>query len=237
MTYLFTVLILGLLIFVHELGHLLAAWWTGIRVARFSVGFGPVLWSWRRGPTEYCVSAVPLGGYVLPAFESEDEFFAIPVRRRIAMWLGGPLANFIFAAVLLAAAALATDGFSAFRVLVHPWLLVTQQSWQIVSMLPMIFLHPSQLSGVVGIVTVGESFVDGGPSGAIQFAVLLNLNLAIFNLLPITPLDGGKIFCALLEKLHPRLARLQTGFALAGLALLLVLLAYTTVLDVMRQFA
>ena len=62
MTYLATILILGLLIFVHELGHLLACWWTGIRVARFSIGFGPVIWSWRRDETEYCISAMPLGG-------------------------------------------------------------------------------------------------------------------------------------------------------------------------------
>jgi regulator of sigma E protease len=71
----------------------------------------------------------------------------------------------------------------------------------------------------------------------LQFAVLLNLNLAIFNLLPIAPLDGGKILCALLEKIHPRLARLHTGFAMAGLVLLLGLMVYTTVLDVVRQFA
>lgn len=237
MTYLATILILGLLILVHELGHLLASWWIGIGVARFSIGFGPVVWSWRRGETEYCISAVPLGGYVLPAFESEADFFAIPAWRRIVMWLGGPLANFVFAGLLLAAAALAVDDFSLYRVLVRPWLLVAEQSWQIVSMLPMIFLHPSQLSGVVGIVAVGESFVGGGWLRAIQFAVLLNLNLGIFNLLPIAPLDGGKIFCALLEKLHPRLARLQMGFAVAGLALLLLLLVYTTVLDVMRQMA
>jgi membrane-associated protease RseP (regulator of RpoE activity) len=69
--------------------------------------------------------------------------------------------------------------------------------------------------------------------------MLLNLNLGIFNLLPIAPLDGGKIFCVWLEKLHPRLARLHTHFAVAvaSLALFLVLYLYTTVLDVVRQLA
>jgi len=55
--------------------------------------------------------------------------------------------------------------------------------------------------------------------------------------LPIPPLDGGKIFFALLENVHPRLARLQTPVTLAGLAMLLLLMAYTTVMDVVRQFA
>ncbi len=237
MSYLTTILIIGLLIFVHELGHLIASWCVGMRVARFSIGFGPVVWSWRRGETEYCLSAIPLGGYVLPELESEEAFFAIPPWRRIVMWLGGPAANFVFAGLLLAVASIAIDGFSAYRVLVRPWIQVAEQSWQIVTILPQIFLHPSQLSGIVGIVAVGESLVGDSWLRAIQFAVVLNLNLAIFNLLPISPLDGGKIFCALLEKLHPRLARAHTGFAMAGLALLLLLLVYTTVMDVVRQLA
>ena len=237
MTYLAAVLIIGVLIFVHELGHLLACWGTGIRVARFSIGFGPVLWSWRRGDTEYCLSAIPLGGYVLPAIESEAEFFAVPAWRRIVMWLGGPAANFAFAALLLGVVSVAVDGFSLYGALVEPWLEVGRQSWHIATVLPSAFLHPSQLSGVVGIVSVGNSFVGAGWLRAVQFAVLLNLNLGIFNLLPIAPLDGGKIFCALLEKLHPRLARLHTGFAIAGLAVLAALFIYTTVLDVVRQLA
>ena len=88
MTYLAAILIIGLLIFVHEVGHLLAGWGTGIRVARFSIGFGPVVWSWRpphdrRSETEYCLSAIPLGGYVLPAIESEEQFLAVPAWRRV----------------------------------------------------------------------------------------------------------------------------------------------------------
>ncbi|MEX2113696.1 MAG: site-2 protease family protein [Pirellulales bacterium] len=237
MTYLAAILIIGVLIFVHELGHLLACWGTGIPVARFSIGFGPVLWTWRRGDTEYCLSAIPLGGYVMPAVESEEDFFAVAVWRRIVMWLGGPAANFAFAALILAVVGVAVDGFSLYGLLVEPWVEVARQSWHIVTVLPSAFLHPSQLSGVVGIVSVGNSFVGAGWLRAAQFAVLLSLNLGIFNLLPIAPLDGGKIFCALLEKLHPRLARLHTGFAIAGLALLLVLFVYTTVLDVVRQLA
>ena len=58
------IIVLGLLIFLHELGHFMVAKWSGVMVTRFSLGFGPRLFSWRRGDTEYAISAVPVGGYV-----------------------------------------------------------------------------------------------------------------------------------------------------------------------------
>ena len=65
--------VLGVLVFVHELGHFLAARWNGVRVLTFSVGFGPKLLKFRRGDTEYCVSAIPLGGYVKMAGENPED--------------------------------------------------------------------------------------------------------------------------------------------------------------------
>src|SRR5215510_3844344 len=64
--------VLGVLVFVHELGHFLVARWHGVRVLTFSLGFGPKLFSVRRGDTEYCISIVPLGGYVKMAGEAGD---------------------------------------------------------------------------------------------------------------------------------------------------------------------
>ena len=55
---------LGLVIFFHELGHFAVAKWCGVFVERFSIGFGPILWSIKRGETEYALSAIPFGGYV-----------------------------------------------------------------------------------------------------------------------------------------------------------------------------
>jgi regulator of sigma E protease len=71
------VLVLGVLIFVHELGHFLAAKWAGIGVPRFSIGFGPATpLKFRRGGTEYVVSWFPLGGYVKMASREEQEAMA-----------------------------------------------------------------------------------------------------------------------------------------------------------------
>ncbi len=237
MSYLLTCCLIGVIVFVHELGHLLAALWVGIPVARFSLGFGPRLASVRRGGIEYCLSLVPLGGYVLMQIDDEAALLRIPVGRRIAFWLGGPLANLVSAGLLLAVAAAMRDGFSPLGTLVEPWIELVRQTAAFVASLPAIIAHPGHLSGVVGIVAAGKSIVGGGLLATLRFAVLLSLNLAILNLLPIPPLDGGKIFCSLLEKVHPRLARLHIGFTLVGAALLLLLMVYTTVLDVVRQLA
>ena len=66
------VLVLGLVVFVHELGHFLAAKRLGVGVLKFSLGFGPVLVSRRVGETEYCISAIPLGGFVKMIGQEDD---------------------------------------------------------------------------------------------------------------------------------------------------------------------
>lgn len=67
------ILVFGLVIFVHELGHFLAAKAVGVYAPRFSIGFGPTLWRYRRGETEYVLGALPLGGYVRMASRHDDE--------------------------------------------------------------------------------------------------------------------------------------------------------------------
>ena len=64
---------LSVLILVHEWGHFAAAKWVGIQVPRFSLGLGPKVWGFRRGETEYVLSAIPLGGYVKMAGMEDDE--------------------------------------------------------------------------------------------------------------------------------------------------------------------
>jgi regulator of sigma E protease len=67
------VLVFGLVIFVHELGHFLAAKAVGVYAPRFSIGFGPTLWRRKRGETEYVLAALPLGGYVRMASRLDQE--------------------------------------------------------------------------------------------------------------------------------------------------------------------
>lgn len=102
-------LVLGVLVFVHELGHLLMARWHGVRVLTFSLGFGPKLMSRHRGDTEYCVSAIPLGGYVKMAGENPDdprsgqpdEFLSKTKWQRFQILIMGPAMNVLLAIVAL----------------------------------------------------------------------------------------------------------------------------------------
>ena len=72
-TLIVAVIVIGVLVFVHELGHFALAKWNRVRVEKFSLGFGPKLLGITRGGTEYLISAVPLGGYVKMAGEEPGE--------------------------------------------------------------------------------------------------------------------------------------------------------------------
>jgi regulator of sigma E protease len=100
---------LGVIIFVHELGHLLLAKYFGMKVKTFSLGFGKRLWGFRRGGTDYRVSLVPLGGYVQlsgedPSEVGDDprEFLNCPRWQRILVYLAGPAMNVVLAVLLVA---------------------------------------------------------------------------------------------------------------------------------------
>ncbi len=115
MTFIFTIVAfavaLGLLIVFHEFGHFLVARWCGIKVLRFSIGFGqPLLRKrWGKDQTEWVIAAFPLGGYVKMLDESEGAvppeeltrtFNRKPVAQRLAVVAAGPIANFLLAIVL-----------------------------------------------------------------------------------------------------------------------------------------
>jgi regulator of sigma E protease len=111
------VFVLGVLVFVHELGHFLAAKRVGIRVLKFQLGFNPTIASFRRGDTEYSIGALPLGGYVKMAGENpedverdeqghaivrSDEFLAKTKWERFQVLIMGPIMNLLLAVVLTA---------------------------------------------------------------------------------------------------------------------------------------
>ncbi|HJV04521.1 MAG TPA: RIP metalloprotease [Actinomycetota bacterium] len=105
--------VLGVLVMIlaHEAGHFLTAKWFGIKVEEFFVGFGPRLWSFRRGETEYGIKAIPAGGYVRiagmnpfqePAPEDRDRVFtAKPAWQRAIVLVTGSLTHFVLAFVTL----------------------------------------------------------------------------------------------------------------------------------------
>ena len=101
---------ISILVTIHEFGHYIVGRWLGMKVLRFSIGFGKPIWTWIGGAdqTEYCISAIPLGGYVRfldgreGPVEPEDDGRAFnhrPIWARITVLLAGPGFNFLFAIV------------------------------------------------------------------------------------------------------------------------------------------
>jgi regulator of sigma E protease len=107
------IVVIGILILIHELGHFIVARWVGVGVERFSIGFGPVLFRWRGKETEYCLSVIPMGGYVkmmgeenpleggetLP-YDPSKAFALKPLWARFLIVFAGPGMNFVLAAVI-----------------------------------------------------------------------------------------------------------------------------------------
>jgi regulator of sigma E protease len=110
MSLFWAIVVFGVLIFFHELGHFIFAKLMGVKVLKFSLGFGPRLISKKFGETDYIISAIPLGGYVKPLGEEPGEelkeeekpraFNYQPVRKRVAIILAGPFFNFILAYII-----------------------------------------------------------------------------------------------------------------------------------------
>jgi regulator of sigma E protease len=107
------IVVIGVLILIHEWGHFIVARWSGVGVERFSIGFGPVLLRWRGKETEYCLSVIPMGGYVkmmgeespleggaaLP-YDPAKAFALKPLWSRFLIVFAGPGMNFVLAAVI-----------------------------------------------------------------------------------------------------------------------------------------
>jgi regulator of sigma E protease len=110
--YILAIIALGFLIAIHEAGHMMVARWSGMRVLRYSVGFGKVLWSMTKGETTYQLAMIPFGGFVEidgmnPTEEREDPddprlFDNRSVWARIAVIAAGPVTNFLFALIFAA---------------------------------------------------------------------------------------------------------------------------------------
>lgn len=236
MSYLLALALVSALVVVHELGHFLAAKWVGIPIARFSVGFGPKVWGFQWKQTECVISLIPLGGYVLPALESEWDFFNIDLKKRLFFSIAGPFANLILAVPMFALINLVSGSAPSYGI-IAPFIQTFDAMKGILVSFSMILATPDHISSVIGIVSAGGHFVETGVVGTLKFAILMTLNLAIFNLLPLPPLDGGKIILDVIGKALPKLSKAYVPACVMGWLLLIGVMFYATAQDILRMMA
>jgi regulator of sigma E protease len=169
--------VLGVLVFVHELGHFLAARRVGVRVITFSLGFGPKILKFTRGDTEYCVSIIPLGGYVKMAGENPDdqrsglpdEFLSKTKWQRFQVLIMGPVMN-ILLAVIVSAVVLAQGAHVAAYRDEAPVVGVVERD------------SPAERSGLMAgdrILTVGSDRVDTWEDLLIRVATKANRSIVL----------------------------------------------------------
>jgi membrane-associated protease RseP (regulator of RpoE activity) len=210
---------------IHELAHLVAARSLGVKATEYFVGFGPTLWSRRSGDLRWGLKLLPLGGYVkLVGMDSGEEvdpadeartFRAQRPGTRAAVSAAGPLANLALALVLfaglgIAASSSVSEGVAAGA---GDTVEVLEVSTGAIAQLPAtgVRLADAAFTGSeppaeervlspVGATRLAHQAVGAGPEFAIGLIAIINAFLALINLVPLLPFDGGYIALAAVEK-------------------------------------
>lgn len=203
---------LDVLVFVHELGHLLAAILVKVKVNEFSIGFGKKFYSKKIKNITYNLRLLPLGGFVEL---NEEDFPKAPVYKQCIVILSGVFFNIVFATILsilyyicFKHGSFSTDLSNAFNSL---GFIFTETVKGFFSL----FLKQniSNISGPIGTIDFISSCINQGIQYSILIAIILNVNLAVFNLIPIPGLDGGGFILALLRlviKKEEKVSKIQS---------------------------
>lgn len=234
---------LSLIVLAHELGHYFFARLSGVRVLTFNIGFGPALWSFTRGGTEYALRLFPLGGFVQLAGLDGDTGSAAELfgskswLRRFSIISGGALFNILLAWLI----------FTGLYMTRHPLafgqatLMFVRFAADFLRSVLLFFAHPTltDLSGPLGVLEVSAISVQQGWPVFWFCAAFLSLNLGVINLLPFPALDGGRLIFLFYELFFRRKPspRLEHAAHALGLGLLLALIIFLSFQDIAKIFS
>lgn len=241
--------VITVLVIVHELGHFLAARWYGVPVEVFSVGFGPRLWSVRRGGVEYRIGAIPFGGYVKmagagsPGETTRDGFDSKTRWQRFVILLAGPAMNVAFAlglAIVGLWVGIEVRSATGQTVIYRPEPVeaillggqaIAAATATILSTLGGLLtgqISPSHLIGPVGLAQIAGESSALGWRALLAAMAFISLNLGLCNLLPIPILDGGHMVMLMVEGLTRRTISLRVRKAMVSVGALAMLLLLAT---------
>lgn len=247
-TFIKIIFLLGFIIFIHEAGHFIVAKINKIRVNEFSIGFGPCLFSKKKGDTIYEIRLIPLGGFVNLEGESEESdrensFNKASISKRFWIVASGALVNIIFGLILfmiiIGYRYHVVDSGNFSESFQYSLISSGELLKEIFIGIGNLFTGKFTLDDMAGPVGISEMVYK--TSGIAEFLYLLSLisiSLGVTNLLPIVPLDGGKLLLLIIEAIRKKPLKKETELELTsiGFALLLTFSLLVTANDISKLF-
>lgn len=186
-------LVITIIISIHEFGHFIVAKKLGFNIKEYSIGFGKKLWGKKdKSGIDYSIRLLPIGGYVNIA---EEDFETKAPWKQLLVSISGVLFNFIFAFILCIFIVLIRgknimEGLSLF----------TELNGLMLQSLGQLFTGDTkQLGGAISLISVSSTLISQGFINTILLTIVINLNVAYFNLLPIPALDGARCISSIFK--------------------------------------
>jgi len=250
------ILIFGLLIFVHELGHFLAARAFGVQVYEFAIGMGPAILKRQRGETLYAIRAIPFGGYC--KMEGEDETIQSnrslgvkPWWQRVIILFAGSFMNLVLGFIVCLIIAILMRTLSAetlypvppaeitgfFATISHAWQLTVSAAGLVIEAIRLLIIGGADITDVGGPIAIVGEIQQAAQLGIVPvlwLTAFISVNIGLFNLLPLPALDGGRIVFTLIEAIRrkPIPAEKEAIIHFVGIVLLLGLMVFVTFNDI-----
>lgn len=223
----------------HEWGHFLAARSLKLKVVEYAIGFGPTLFSFKTKKTKYSIRALPLGGYVLVASKELGEYLEVEFKHKESLdslnfwkktyfYSAGVAFNFLLAIVLSLFYFVDKDfthheSYGKF---------IGVSFTSVIEGIVNLFSHPGSIHSI-GQTIAGASTSDHWATIFYKFMIVISINLGIFNILPIPPLDGYKVVEAGYESIRKKKLPdwFRIGAAITGTLFLLLLTIWPFIND------
>lgn len=254
-----TLLILGLIIFLHELGHFATAKYYGMPVSEFSIGMGPLIFQKEYNDTKYSLRILPLGGYVsidgMIVLEKDDKeaknmsleeideynkkgFNSYSWNKKLVVLLAGIFMNFLSAIIVFFILGLINEYgiLDSLKLAISNFVRVFIMVFKSIYLLISGASSTKNLVGPVGLPAIFKSeVVKHGYIALLSIFSFLSVNIGIMNLLPIPALDGGRVVFVLLDKIGLKLnKKIEEKIHLIFMILLFLLMIYVFYNDIVR---
>lgn len=209
-------LVITIIISVHEFGHFIVAKKLGFGIKEYSVGFGKKIWGKKdKSGIDYSIRLLPLGGYVNI---TEDDFNTKSPWKQLLVAISGVLFNFIFAFVLCIFIVLVRGK----GVIAGLSLFVELNGLMLQSLVQLFAGHTQDVGGVVSLISVSSTLISQGFVNTILLFIVINLNVAYFNLLPIPALDGARCISSVFKMItRKKVFKYENHINVVGFCLLI----------------